>query len=311
MFGTARHGSGGVRNDSEGLMAKKAPLSHKIRDWLQDRALRVIIGGALLLPYGIRVRAGGWLFANILAPIAGYSTRIRDNLNLIFPDLPTAEVTRLIHAVANNTGRTVIEIYSGAQFVQRVIQTPLTGPGLAALEQAHETKRPVILVTGHFGNYDASRAGLIARGFRVGALYNPMGNRFFNSHYVRAISRIGTPLFPRGKRGLGEMVRFLRGGGMLGLLMDQRIHRAPLLPFLGQPARTAFSAADLALRYDALLVPTYAIRRADGLSFDIVIEQPIPHSTPQEMTLALNVSLEAQVRSHPDQWFWIHRRWRP
>ena len=301
----------GVRNDSEGLMAKKNPLSHKIRDWLQDRALRVMIGGALLLPYSVRVRAGGWLFARVLAPIAGYSTRIRDNLNLIFPDLPVAEVTRLIDAVANNTGRTVIEIYSGAQFVQRVIQTPLTGPGLAALEQAHETKRPVILVTGHFGNYDASRAGLIARGFRVGALYNPMGNRFFNSHYVRAISRIGTPLFPRGKRGLGEMVRFLRGGGMLGLLMDQRIHRAPLLPFLGQPARTAFSAADLALRYDALLVPTYAIRRADGLSFDIVIEPPIPHSTPQEMTLALNASLEAQVRHHPDQWFWIHRRWRP
>jgi lauroyl/myristoyl acyltransferase len=215
MFGTARHGSVGVRNDSEGLMAKKNPLSHKIRDWLQDRALRVMIGGALLLPYSVRVRAGGWLFARVLAPIAGYSTRIRDNLNLIFPDLPVAEVTRLIDAVANNTGRTVIEIYSGAQFVQRVTQTPLTGPGLAALEAAHKTKRPVILVTGHFGNYDASRAGLIARGFRVGALYNPMGNRFFNSHYVRAISRIGTPLFPRGKRGLGEMVRFLRGGACL------------------------------------------------------------------------------------------------
>ena len=75
MFGTARHGSVGVRNDSEGLMAKKNPLSHKIRDWLQDRALRVMIGGALLLPYSVRVRAGGWLFARVLAPIAGYSTK--------------------------------------------------------------------------------------------------------------------------------------------------------------------------------------------------------------------------------------------
>ncbi|MDE3120851.1 MAG: lauroyl acyltransferase, partial [Paracoccaceae bacterium] len=54
----------------------------------------------------------------------------------------------------------------------------------------------------------------------------------------------------------------------------------------------------------------YGIRRPDGLSFDIVIEAPIPHGTPQEMTQALNDSLEALVRRHPEQWFWIHRRWK-
>ena len=56
--------------------------------------------------------------------------------------------------------------------------------------------------------------------------------------------------------------------------------------------------------------PTYAIRQPDGLSFEIIVEPPIPHGTPEAMTQALNDSLEALVRKHLDQWFWIHRRWK-
>mgnify|MGYP006203931201 CR=1 FL=1 len=110
-------------------------------------------------------------------------------------------------------GQTLIELYSGPEFVARVAREPLQGAGVAALEEAHRAGRPVLLVTGHIGNYDAIRGGLIARGYRVGGLYRPMDNRFFNDHYVAAISRIGTPLFPRGRKGLADMIRFLRGGG--------------------------------------------------------------------------------------------------
>ena len=150
----------------------------------------------------------------------------------------------------------------------------------------------------------------IARGYRVGALYRPMSNPWFNDHYVRAISRIGTPLFPRGKTGLAQMVRFLRGGGMLGLLIDQHMGHGARLQFFGHDALTALSAAELALKYDALVVPTYGVRRENGLDFEIVVEAPIPHGSPEEMTQALNDSLERLVREHLDQWFWIHRRWK-
>ena len=75
-------------------------------------------------------------------------------------------------------------------------------------------------------------------------------------------------------------------------------------------ARTALSAAELALKYDALLVPTYAVRRPDGLTFDIIVEPPIPHGSAKAMTQALNDSLETLVRQHMDQWFWVHRRWK-
>lgn len=280
--------------------------SKQIRNFI----LRNLIGMLLALPYTWRVPLCGWVMAYIIAPIAGYDKRVRENLALVLPDLPQDEVKRMMRAVPRNVGRTLIEIYSGDEFVARAAAEPLKGEGLAALDEAHAAGRPVILVTGHFGNYDASRAALIARGYRVGALYRPMGAADFNAHYVEAISRIGTPVFPRGRAGLADMVRFLRSGGMLGLLIDQHIGHGVPLSFFGQPAMTALSAAELALKYDALVVPTYAVRRASGLDFDIIIEPPIPHGTAEEMTQALNDSLERLVRQHLDQWFWIHRRWK-
>jgi KDO2-lipid IV(A) lauroyltransferase len=277
---------------------------------LRGRALRGLIAALLALPYGWRVPLCGTVMARLIAPIAGYDDRVRDNLAMVLPDLPAAEVRRLMRAVPANVGRTLIEIYSGAAFAARAAARPIAGAGLAALDAAHAAGRPVILVTGHFGNYDASRAALIARGFRVGALYMPMRDAAFNAHYVRAISSIGTPVFPRGPEGLKDMVRFLRGGGMLGMLVDQYMPHGVPLPFFGRPARTALSAAELALRYDALLVPTYGIRQPDGLTFEVVVEPPVPRGSPEAMTQALNDSLEALVRRHLDQWFWIHRRWK-
>ncbi|MDP3959370.1 MAG: lysophospholipid acyltransferase family protein [Pseudorhodobacter sp.] len=282
----------------------------RLDHWLQDRVLRGLIWSLLRLPYRWRVPLCGWVMAEVIAPIAGYRQRVRENLALILPDLPAAEVTRLSHLVPDNVGRSVIEIYSGPAFVTRVLRSPPRGPGLAALEAAHLERRPVILVTGHFGNFDASRATLIARGYRVGGLYRPMKNRYFNRHYEQAIAGIGTPLFALGRRGLGEMVRHLHTGGMVGMVIDQHKRRGARLTFFGHDALTALSAAELALKYDAVLVPTYAIRQPNGLDFDIVVEAPIPRGTPETMTQALNDSLEALVRTHPEQWFWIHRRWK-
>ncbi|MBK8441032.1 MAG: lysophospholipid acyltransferase family protein [Rhodobacter sp.] len=281
-----------------------------LRHWLQDRFLRGLIWGLMRLPYRLRVPLCGWAVAHVVAPVAGYRQRVRDNLAHVLPDLPRTEVDRIARAVPDNVGRTVIEIYSGAEFIAHAVSHPLTGGGVAALEAAHEAGRPVILVTGHFGNYDASRAALIARGYRVGALYMPMANPFFNAHYERAIGTIGRPLFPRGKKGLADMVRHLRSGGMLGMLIDQNMGHGAPLSFFGKTALTALSAAELALKYDALLVPTYGIRGPDGLSFTIVVEPPVPPGTPEAMTQGLNDSLEALVRRHMDQWFWIHRRWK-
>lgn len=283
-----------------------ARLSHR----LQDAAARALIGALRRVPYARRVALGGWIFARLVAPLAGWRRRIRANLAHAWPDLPPAEVHRLCRAVPDNMGRTLIEMYSGAAFVARATARPPEGPGLAAAAAARAEGRAIVFVSGHFGNYDAGRAAFIALGYPIGALYRPMKNEGFNAHYVAAMKSVGDMVFPRGRDGLGRMLRHLREGGALAILIDQHMAAGAPLTFFGRTARTALSAAEMALRHDAPVIPVYAVREADGLSFRIVAEAPVPPGTPEAMTQALNDSLEAMVRRHPEQWFWVHRRWK-
>lgn len=281
-----------------------------MRDTLSNLVFRLLVGIAMALPYRARVRFFGWVVAHLIGPIAGYGRRVRTNLALIHPEMPPREVRGLTRAVCDNIGRTLIETYSGAEFKRRAATSPTRGEGFAAVEAAQRSGRAVVFVSGHFGNYDVLRSWLGARGQAVGALYRPFPNMHFDAHYRAAIAAISDPIFPRGRRGLAEMLQHVRQGGMVGMLIDQHKESGAVLRFLGHPAKTATSAAEMAIKYDALLLPFYGVRQPDGLSFELVIEGPIPPGTPEEMTQALNDSLERQVRAHIGQWFWITRRWR-
>ena len=277
---------------------------------MQDLALRGLIGATRVLPYRWRVPFVGWLMRRIIAPLAGYRDRVRDNLALIWPDLPPDRVRALQDTVCDNMGRTLAELYSPVEFKATVAKSALLGNGLDAILAAQAAGRAVILVSGHFGNHDIARAVLATRGFTVAALYKPQRNPYFDRHFAATIRAISEPLFARGRKGLSDLVTHLRGGGMLGMLIDQHMNHGSPLTFLGHRALTATSAADLALKYDCLLVPVYGIRQPDGLHFNLLVEPPIPHSDARTMTQALNDSLSAQVQAHPDQWFWVHRRWK-
>lgn len=281
-----------------------------LSDRLGNVAFSVLVKLAARMPYARRVAFAGRVAAGLIAPLAGWRKRIRENLALACPDLPAAEVERLVHAVPDNVGRSLAEIYSGPQFIDRIRDLPLTGPGAALLEQLKAEGRSAILVAAHYGNYDAWRGALAARGYRIGALYRPMNNRAFNDRYVAAISRIAAPLFARDKRGMGQMLRFLREGGMLALGIDQYFRNGADLTFFGRTARTPLSAAELALKYDLPMIPIFATRQPDGLSFVIEVEEPIAPGSAEEMSQRFNDLLEAKVRAHMDQWFWIHRRWK-
>ncbi|HIC66737.1 MAG: lysophospholipid acyltransferase family protein [Paracoccus sp. (in: a-proteobacteria)] len=280
-------------------------------DRLANAAFLAVMAAARLLPYDRRIPVMGWVFAHLLAPVAGWRRRIRDNLALARPDLDHEAVEILVRAVPENTGRSLAEIYSGDAFTARIrASDPLEGPGLPALETAFETGRPVIIACAHFGNYDAMRAALAGRGWPVGALYRPMNNDAFNRHYVPTISAIAEPLFPRGRGGLAAMLRFLKGGGWLALGFDQHDRHAPELRFFDLPARTVLTPAELAIRYDALILPVHGIRQPDGLSFRVHVGEPLEKAAPDRMMQALNDDLEMLVRRHMDQWFWVHRRWK-
>lgn len=282
-----------------------------LTDRLANGAFVVVMAAARLLPYRHRIPAMGWLFSRVIAPLAGWRGRIRDNLSLACPDLSPAEIEALVRAVPDNAGRSLAEIYAGEEFTRRIhASDPLEGPGLPALEAAFDSGRPVILACAHFGNYDAMRAALTGRGWPVGALYRPMNNEAFNRHYVPAITAIAEPLFPRGRSGLAAMLRFLKGGGWLALGFDQHDRDGAELRFFDLPTKTVLTPAELARRYDALLVPIAGIREDDGLSFRVRVGAPVAADTPRAMMQALNDDLEALVRHHMDQWFWIHRRWK-
>lgn len=271
---------------------------------------RGMIGLFRLLPYRWRVPATGKLAAHVLAPLAGFRKRIRDNLALVMPDMDATEVRRMCIGVADNAGRVMMELFSTEDLKARARRAPLVGPGLAALREARAEGRPIILVTAHFGNYDAARARLAAEGYVSGGLYRRMANPYFNDFYVAHMRAIGGPMFEQGRRGMTELVRHLRRGGIVGILNDLHAHGGANLTFFGKPAVTSLITAELALKYDALLLPVYGIRQPDGLDFEVRVHAPIPHSDPVTMTQAINDDLEAIVREHMPQWFWIHRRWK-
>ena len=289
---------------------KKVRFSRRAGHYLTNAFIVGLIRLALVLPYKARIAFVGWVVQHVIGPVAGYRARALDNLAMIWPQMPQERRAEIASKCLNNVGRSFIENYSARDFPKRMAKNTPTGAGVAALEKAAEQGKPVILVTGHYGNYEAMRACLVARGYDIGGLYRNMKNPYFNAHYVQTMEAFGGPVFPQGRRGTAGFVRHLKEGGQLVLLFDQHVFGAPALDFLGQPANTALSAAELALRYDALLIPFYGIRQADGVSFETVLEAPVPHSDAVTMTQALNDSLTARVKADPEQWFWVHRRWR-
>ena len=272
--------------------------------------VRYLLGILSILPYRTKISLGGLIYQKIISPLSGNRKRIIDNLRLIFPDLEKRKREELCSQVPNNIGRTLFELLSPNAFSNIAKSAKVSGPGFKLLKDAQEQKKPVILVSGHFGNYDVVRVVLNTNQISVGALYKPMSNPYFNTFYERCIKQIAEPLFPRGRAGMGNMMRYLEDGNVVALLIDQYMSHGEPLKFLGHTAYTATSAAKLALKHDALLITFYVVRNDDGINFDLVFESPVKPSTPSEMTQVLNDRLEKQIRKNMGQWLWTHKRWK-
>lgn len=275
-----------------------------------DLALRGAVATAMALPYERRVTVFGALLRRGVGPLAGYRRRALANLALVWPHWPEERRRAVADEAIDNFGRTVIENYSWRELRERLAGTPIAGDGLPHLEEARGQGRPVLFVTGHFGNHEVPRHVLARLGYPIGGIYRRMRNPLVNRHYEATLQDVSGPVFPQGRQGNLGFVRHLAGGGMATILFDLHVVGGHPIPFLGQPAWTATTAADLALRYDALLLPYWGIRRPDGLSFDAVLEEPIPHGSPIAMIEEATRRLEARIEAHPGQWFWVHRRWK-
>ncbi|WP_104018314.1 lysophospholipid acyltransferase family protein [Roseovarius nitratireducens] len=288
----------------------RPPLAARAADTALGMAMYAPIALCKILPYRWRIPMMGWLTARVVAPLAGYGRRVRENLAHAVPDLPEAEVRRLMRAVPDNAGRNMAELYSTDEFIARTRRSSVIGPGLEAIRAAQREGRPIIFVTGHFGSFNAARIAMIEQGFSMGVFYRKMHNRWFNRRYVAAMGALSEPMFEQGRRGMMQMVKHLKRGGVLAILTDLNAHDGVPLSFFGKPALSPLATAELALKFDAPLVPVWGIRRDNGLDFEIVVEEPVPMSDPVTMTQEVNDRLERQVRARMDQWLWIHRRWK-
>ena len=293
---------------------KNSSIKVKKRSSFLDLSIYIFVRYLLcilsILPYRTKISLGGLIYQKIISPLSGNRKRIIDNLRLIFPDLEKRKREELCSQVPNNIGRTLFELLSPNAFSNIAKSAKVSGPGFKILKDAQEQKKPVILVSGHFGNYDVVRVVLNTNQISVGALYKPMSNPYFNTFYERCIKQIAEPLFPRGRAGMGNMMRYLEDGNVVALLIDQYMSHGEPLKFLGHTAYTATSAAKLALKHDALLITFYVVRNDDGINFDLVFESPVKPSTPNEMTQVLNDRLEKQIRKNMGQWLWTHKRWK-
>lgn len=285
-------------------------MSFQPVEYFKNLLLRAALGAPKLLPYKQRINTVGWITGRILAPLAGYNTRVKNNISYIYPDMDEQDLNRLAYEVPRNAGRTLAEIYSGTAFIDHVKDTPLTGEGLAALDEAHANNRPIIIVTPHFGNYDALRTVIRLRGHKLGGLYRPMSNPYFNAHYERKIKAIAAPIFANTKRGMAGMIKHIRGGNTFLILPDQMVRSGPLLRFMGKPSYTTLSAAEMALKYDALLIPIFAPRINNGLDFEVIAHKPIEHSTAELMSQQINDVMTDEIDKNLEQWLWVHDRWK-
>ncbi|WP_458790255.1 lysophospholipid acyltransferase family protein [Yoonia sp. MH D7] len=291
-------------------MTDTPALTGSRADWIADRVLRGLIVTTMRLPYARRVQFMGAVLRRGIGPLAGYRHRAEENLALIYPSMTAPRRREIADGVCDNFGRTLIENYSWREFGERLRNVVPTGDGLAAIAQAKSDGQPVIFVTGHFGNHEAPRHVLTHMGYDIGGLYRPMANAYFNDHYARTMTAWGGPVFAQGKRGTIGFARHLKSGGMGTLLFDVAASAGLPINFMGRPANTATSAADLALKFDALVVPYFGKRRADGLGFDVTVEAPIAQTSAHDMTQDMSNRLGAMIDATPEQWFWVHRRWK-
>lgn len=280
------------------------------RDYLENLPLRVLRALIAPLPESWRAAISGWVGRRVILNTPALRRRIRDNLALIFPDMPQETRDRLLRDNATMIGRNILGMLDNRWLgsVGPAIEIAET-EGLRALLAAREQGTGAILVGGHFGRFEAVRAAFNARDIDIAGVYRPQNNPYFNADLVREFNRMGEPMFPRGRAGMRGLIRHLRGGGIAAILIDQKTRLGERLDFMGQPAMTSTDTAELALRLKVPLIPTYALRTGDARHFRIELEPPIPPTDPVTMTQAVNDSLAARVRATPEEYYWLHRRW--
>jgi KDO2-lipid IV(A) lauroyltransferase len=184
--------------------------------------------------------------------------------------------------------------------------------------QALEEGRGAIAATAHCGNWEMLNAHIQVAGLPLTIAVRQLDSPGLDLLATAIRSRFGGEVVPRGRDAGRRLVGALMRNRINGLLIDQDIRDVPgvFVPFFNRLAWTPSGAANLALRIGCPTLPTFIHRRPD-MSHHIVIHPPLPvpsggdfEDRVTELTAAATAAIERQIRAYPEQWVWMHRRWR-
>ena len=252
---------------------------------------------------GALARPAGW----VTVQIPGLRRRALHNLERVWPDKPAAEHRRIARAAAEHFTRLSVEYAHLDRFARQV---EIHTEGIEHLEAARAAGQGAILVTAHFGNWEAARLAALRAGCPTGIIFRRFNNRYLTRFTMGLIPCCGEPVLQKGRKGMRKLVAHVARGGFVMILVDQRNSGAPFLDFLGHPAETVLAAAELADRTGAALIPVRAVRNVRDRRFDVSIEPPVERATPHEAMQAVNDRIGEWIEEAPEQWLWFHRRWR-
>jgi KDO2-lipid IV(A) lauroyltransferase len=231
---------------------------------------------------------------------------------LAFPELPAAEHRRLGRASFRHFGTMLAESLWLRARAADELDRHVALEGWQEVERARAARRPILVVSGHCGHWELISAAFARHGVGLAVIARELDDPGLQASLLGLRAHFGARTIVRGAPGAArELLRTLRAGGALGMLIDQDTRVDGVwVDFFGRPAWTPSGAAEIALRFGAAVLPTFSERLADG-SHRVRVEPELAlPSDPVAATQAMTDRIEAQIRRVPEQWVWLHRRWR-
>ena len=248
----------------------------------------------------------------------------RDNVRRAFGDrYQESEIDLIVYEMWIHLFRTVVEAVQGTRKLHlHSYRKVVDFADFTRTNEAICSGRSVLMLGGHFGNWEIGTALFGIWGFPMGIIAREMDNPYLHDWFRKQRELTGHRMLLK-SGDYDEMIHLLEKGGNLGMLCDQDAGpRGVFVDFFGTPASTFKSIALLALEYDAIIIVGYSIRRPDFTSdrfwsrFEVGCEaiidprKIVSNDPVGEITQFYTAALERAIRRAPEQYFWVHRRWK-
>jgi len=266
------------------------------------------------LPSGLGLAAGRRLGDLLWWALPRRRAVALDNLRRVFGgESPPAEIRRLGRRSFQHVGMNLVEACRYFFRPTHVMLSRVRVEGLEHFRTAAAHGRGVLVLTAHFGNWELLAAAHVLIGVPLSIVTRPLDHPLLEDVAARFRRRSGAELIVK-RQAVREVLTALRRQRMVGILLDQNATRAEgvFVPFFGSPASTSKGLALLALRTGAPVVPIFLRRESNGAHCMDVSAALTPPADGEIATYTsmFNRVIEAAIRRAPEQWLWMHDRWR-